>query len=84
MKLFYLLQQAYKWGFITTLKFIYHELLLIFQKRNELILVMKNFIQKSKIMSISNQLILHLMVRFQFPLFIILLKNYPNTFSNTR
>ncbi len=39
MKVFYLLQQAFKWGFFSTLKFIYHELLLIFQKRNELIFI---------------------------------------------
>ena len=39
MKVFYLFQQAYKWGFFTTLKFIYHELLSIFQKRNELIFI---------------------------------------------
>lgn len=39
MKVFYLIQQAYKWGFFTTLKFIYYELLLLFQKRNELIFI---------------------------------------------
>tara|TARA_B110000003_G_C16588592_1_gene510896 strand:- start:439 stop:1140 length:702 start_codon:yes stop_codon:yes gene_type:complete len=39
VKVFYLLQQAYKWGFFATLKFLYHEVLLIFQNRNELIFI---------------------------------------------